>query len=531
MTRSTSIVFVSVLWAVAVAMAFGAPVSAKRADATGAAPPSSSTIDDGLAAMWTKAGVKPAARASDAEFLRRVALDLVGRIPTPGEVNGFLSDTKADKRARMVDRFLASKDYAQHWADVYMDLTIGRQLRLRPRINEAARGYFVAQFAANRPIDALVGELVSSTGDADTKPASIYTLSFLLRGKNVAQMAGTTARLFLGQQIQCAQCHDHPYDKRYKQSDFAAFAGYYKKLRRYYFRDPLFGGVIASFESDGLPPRQLRRNNPYVFATPRFLGTNVPANASVPSLLGELATRIRTSPLFAMVTVNRTWRFLFGRALSEPWDDLRALTDPKHPALLGRLAREFARNGYDHKRLLRAIVLSSAYQRTSRHATAKQRRVFAAATVRPLSADQLFRSQLLATGFSEAIALRRGRDRLERFKHQMLRQYLFTFADDDGKDVDAFTGSVAQALLLRNHFVTNQGARVARGTVLRRIFDASGAPEQRLRWMFMAAYSRHMTTAERARYLGYLKRRGNVRQAYEDLFHAMITSTEFLSNH
>jgi len=484
-------------------------------------------IDTHMTAMWRNAGVAPAPRSSDTEFLRRVTLDLVGRIPTPGEVAGFSSDRKPNKRLRMVDRLLASTDYAQHWADVYMDLLIGRQLRLNRRVG-GARGYFVRTFATNKRFDSFVDELITASGDWQLQPASVYILSFYLQGKQVDQLAGTTAQLFLGQQIQCAQCHDHPYDKRYKQADFNSFAAYFGQLRRRAVRDPLFGNVLSVFDSDRFAPKAVRRINAFTLTKPRFLGDTAVAKPKG-WYRTELSTKIRASPLFAMATVNRTWRLLFGRALSEPWNDLRSATDPKHPQLLRGLAGAFRRSGFDHKSLLKAIVLSAAYQRTSHNVSAKQRTVFAAANVRALSADQLYRSQLLATGISELVARSRGQARVPRFEQQFLRQYLFRFRDQGDQGDRAH--NVPQALILRNNHVTNHGVRALPGSVLGRIFAASSVPEKRLEWMFMAAYGRRPRAAETTRYVTLLRRQGSTRDVYEDLFHAMLTSTEFVTNH
>ncbi len=530
-TRKACLALTLVLAALAVAVPQQRSLNAQSASRPAPAhAPATALINAELRLRWRKAKVRPAARAGDAEFLRRASLDLIGRIPTADEVDAFLSDPRSGKRALAVDRLLSTADYAEHWANVYMDLTIGRELRRRGRIIDAVRPYFVNTFANNRPVDRLVTELVSSTGDFELDPAAIYNLSFYARGKDQAQQAGTTARIFLGQQIQCAQCHDHPNDKRYKRADFGAFAAFFSRLTRRAYTDPLFGPVIETYETEDAPSIGSYRNRPAFFVPPRFLGSTKSVAATA-DYLPALAQLVRAAPSFAMTTVNRTWHQLFGRALSGRWDDLGSPFDARHPALLGRLARDFASTGYDHKRLLKAIVLSEAYQRTSAKVTKRQRAVFAGAAVRPLSADQLLRSQLLATGYSRVIQRQRGPDGVHNFEHQMLGRYLFVFGDDAGEEVDTFSGSVAQALLLRNHTLTNQGARATPSSQLQGILNSHTSPAQRIRRMFISAYGRPPTAAESTRYVGYLRKHNHATAGYEDLFHALLTSTEFLSNH
>jgi hypothetical protein len=287
---------------------------------------------------------------------------------------------------------------------------------------------------------------------------------------------------------------------------------------------------------------------------PRFFGRNIPA------LAGEgrrdtLARAVVASDLFAKTFVDRTWEQLFGRGIVEPWDDLGGENDPKHPPLLNRLADDFRTSGYDIKHLLRLMVLSRAYGLTSRNpapvsASASSATTpppaaaadtasappppdpsvsFARAAVRRLTPEELFRSLIIATGVDrlEQLDADKVRKRIER----ALKEYSFIFADDEGAEVNTFNGNIPQALLLFNGELTNQGAKQRPGSNLARILTASNDPATRLRQMFLTTYTRLPTEAEQARLLPALGQGPASRAVYEDLFFALLTSTEMLTNH
>lgn len=489
-------------------------------------------IDSEATRMWMKQKLRPAPEASDAQILRRVTLDLIGRIPTPGEAKHYLNDNKPSKLERYVDYLLRTEDYNQHWADVYSSLLLGRAIRMRGALALGPREYLLKSFRANKQLQVMATELIASTGELRENGALGYLVGQRLRGGSVEQLAGTTANIFLGVQIQCAQCHDHPYDKRYKQRDFKAFTAFFGQTTMRRFRDPLFGPSVMVQDT----PWRIGPRAKYATVTPRFLGKAVTAKNNE-SRRQTLARLITGSPLFAKAIVNRTWSQLFGRGIVSPWNDLGGETDHTHPALLNRLAKSFEASNYDHKLLLKMIVLSKPYRRAARGGVAlgakpgALERAFARAAVRPLTADQLFRSQLLATGITKASSIALSQQQLERRKRRALRQYLFVFGDDEMAQVDTFSGNVPQALLLRNGAITNAGSLGRDGMVLGRVLRGSKVTTQRLRWMFLAAYSRWPTTAETKRYVAYLNKRGNSRKAYEDLYFALITSAEFNSNH
>ena len=482
-------------------------------------------VDRMMEAGWREAGVVPAPAASDAEWLRRVTLDLVGRVPTLAEVESFAADTRPGKRAQTVDRLLASPDYAEWWADLALDLYVARQLR-KPGIEKQLdpRGYFVAAFRDNVRYDRMVTDMLTFSGELGLASPGVFLASHL-RGGGPELLVSASARVFLGLQLSCAQCHDHPTDTRYKQDDFYALAAYFAKTRlRHdgrYFIVPKPRGA-AAFKRPGAGDD--------IVAEPRFLGRSPPAMGGE-SLRDTAARAIVTSDLFAKAAVARTWAQLFGQGIVEPWDDLGGEGDSNHPRLLRRIADDFRDGGFDFKRLLRLLVLSRAYGLSSTAGTGTPPPTqgaaapFARAAVRRLTPEQLFRSLRVATGTDQADPASEAK--AEQKLRRLLREFEYTFGDDEMAEVSAFAGNIPQALLLWNGEVTNKGARARPGSTLAAILASTPDPARRLQRMFLATTSRPPTAEEAARFVPAL----TTPAAYEDMFFALLTSTEMLTNH
>jgi hypothetical protein len=452
-----------------------------------------------------------------------------------------------------------------------LDLFVGRQFR-KPQLERRLdpRAYFVGAFRENRPFDQIVREMLTFTGEILPNGPGVFLASHL-KGGGPEMAASVTARMFLGVQIQCAQCHDHPYDPRYKQDDFYGLVAYFartkhKEQRREASQDAEAQGPAMPSEMPDKAPNDkiyLVIDKPKGQAKFRRAGADTDTAVAarflgrvVAPLPGEtpretLARAVLGSDLFPKTMVDRTWAQLFGRAISDPWDDLGGENDPRHPPLLTRLADDFRASGFDVKHLLRTILLSRAYGLTSRLTTPTTIAIpgvpaatisaadggtaesppndptisFARAAVRRLTPEQLFGSMLVATGADRME--RGGGDEMERKIARMLRECLFVFGDDEMTEVNTFNGNIPQALLLWNGEIVNQGASKRPGGTLARILDENPSPAVRLRKMFLATYARPVTAPEEARLLPML----NQRAAYEDLFFAMLTSSEMLTIH
>jgi hypothetical protein len=538
------------------------------------------TIDALVAQAWGAAGITPAPDAEQGEYLRRVTLDLLGRVPTLPETRAFLADAAPDRRARLVDRLLASREFAEHWGDLYADLLFGQEskaAKLERRYDPAA--WLVQAFDENLPYDRMASALLTARGDVRENGAVAFVASHLGGGGGPEAVAGTAARIFLGLQIQCAQCHDHPYDPRWKQDDFYGLVAFFARTRARNEKlepnpmmvpaaDAATPGTKQLAKKDrtvvliDAPRGEARMHRPHsedeVIVAPRFLGARV-TELPYESRRATVARTIIASDLFGKAMVARTWAQLFGHGIVDPWDDLGGENDPRHPPLLRALAQDFVASHYDIKRLLRTIVLCRAYGRSAAGGTGGQGdaivRAFARTGVRPLPPEALFRSLVVATGAESMARLRsptpeaeacperpgpprRGPRRaqdsscpMDKRLGQAFREFQFAFGDDEMAEADRFDGSMPQALLLLNGELTNTGARAAPGGVLDEILAARPDRDARLASMFLAVYSRQPSAGERQRLTGYLRDQSDSRAAYEDVFFALLTSTEAITNH
>jgi hypothetical protein len=526
-----------------------APAPAAQGAGLGAA-----GLDPLIEALWREASVKPAPPADDGAFLRRVSLDLIGRIPTLAETRTFLADAGADRRARLVDRLLGSREFAEHWGELYADLlfgTEGKAAKLERQYDP--RSWLVQAFEENRGYDKIARELITATGDLRGNGAVGFITARARGGGGPEAVTGAAARIFLGLQIQCAQCHDHPYDKRWKQEDFYGLVAYFARTKPRNEKiegDLRDASMMMAGDEAAAPPKkknkamktfvlvdvkrgEARMHRPHSeedeLVSPRFLGRDVSPQGDE-TRRQALARAILASDLFPKAMVSRTWAQLFGTGLVDPWDDLGGEGDARHPRVLVELARDFVSSGYDTKRLLRTIVLSTAYARSSA-GSADGVAAFAQAGVRPLSPEQLFRSLVVATGAEEMGKRRRDPDRTEKRLLNAFREYQFVFGDDEMAEANRFDGSVPQSLLLMNGELTNGGTKADEGGVLGQVLAGSADPAARLDELYLAAYARKPSPEERAPLVEYLRNHRNGRAAYEDLFFALLTSTEAITNH
>ena len=521
------------------------------------------TLDPLIEALWREAKATPAPAADDGAFLRRASLDLIGRVPTLAEARAFLAEAAPDRRARAVDRLLGSHEFAEHWGDVYADLLFGQE-RKAARLEKQydPQSWLVKAFEENRGYDQIARALITASGDLRDNGAVGFVVARARGGGGPEAVTGAAARIFLGLQIQCAQCHDHPYDKRWKQEDFYGLVAYFARTKPKNEKitgdlgqmNMMMAGADASetapapaattkakakvkvpktFVLVDVPRGEARMRRPHseedLLVSPRFLGREVLPREGE-TRRQALARAVLASDLFPKAMVARTWAQLFGIGIVDPWDDLGGEGDPRHPAILNALARDFVASGYDIKRLVRTIVLSTAYARGGGGSDAGLA-VFAQAGVRPLQPEQLFRSLVVATGAEEMGKRRRDPEKVEKKLSQAFKEYQFVFGDDEMAEANRFDGSVPQSLLLMNGELTNGGTRGDEGGVLAQILAASPDPGARVDDLYLAAYTRRPTAQERAPLLEYLRNQHHARAAYEDLFFALCTSTEAITNH
>jgi len=497
--------------------------------APAAAPP---TLDDAVRAGWTKAKVVPVAAALDHEFLRRVQLDLTGRIPTAADARTFLESADPLKRQNLVDKLIGSPDYQEYQADKLLALLVGRAEKLPQRLRPALRAHLLKSFNDQIPYDVVVRGLLTAAGEVETLPQAAFLFA-QSRAGGPEGAAAATANIFLGVQLQCAQCHDHPYYDRYKQQDFHALAAYFSQTRARRTKD----GDEKTLAVMDVGKGQAKMKTPQgkeVRVMPRFLGRDFTALPDE-TRRQTLARAVTSSDLFAKTVVNRTWQELFGRGLVHPWNDLGGEQDTTHPPLLNHLAQQFTEHQHSLPWLHRTLVLSAAYNLSSESmnaaAAAEQEMVFAKAPVRPMDPFQLLESTLRATGVGDALKEKQGDEVAARRREQALKELIFVFGDDEMAEVDSFNGNVPQALVTFNGELVNRGARANSAVTLGKILEDRKRPATRIEEMYLATLSRFPTPQEADVALNYLESAEKPRPAFEDLYFALLTSTEFSTNH
>ena len=329
------------------------------------APASKNLVDSFVFKKVRELGLMPSAECSDAEFARRVTLDVCGVLPSPAEVAGLEADPSADKRANYVDRLLERPEYADYFAMKWSAILRNQRGaspfgQNGPNSTYAFHGWVREAIAENRPYDRLASELIAAKGDPTNNPAVSWyrTRDFMAdEQKQLRDQVDDTAQLFLGMRIGCAQCHHHPFEK-WSQDDYYGFASFFARVGKKPGDDPTTPRIFVKPTGQATHPNSGKMYDPKALDGPEFskLGPREDPRES-------LATWLRSpeNPFFARALVNRYWKHFMGRGLVEPEDDMRVSNPPTNPELLDALAADFIASGYDLKHLVRLITTSRAY--------------------------------------------------------------------------------------------------------------------------------------------------------------------------
>jgi hypothetical protein len=498
--------------------------------------------------LFTPAGAELAPRTDDATFLRRAWLDIVGDIPAPEHVVAFLLDASPEKRQRLVRDLLAEPQYGVNWARYWRDVIFYRRVEDRALIAaNALEADLSARFNENAPWDAVAAEFITATGDVREVGA---TALIMAQDGRTEETTAEVARIFLGVQIQCAQCHDHPYD-RWKREQFHELAAFFPRIGVRQVQSTTQRS-FAVFANDRTPPRNMMRNNenrptpehympdlddpaaPGTRMQPRFFLTDaeLPLGAADSVRRASLARWLTANEWFAKALVNRLWGELVGEGFYEPIDDLGPDRTASAPRTLDLLAAQFRASGYDVKWLFETILATDAYQRESRPRRSVGAGVaFAANVPQPLRADQLYNAVLSAFDRNDdpANARRRrgggggggmGRNRGPR------GEFAETFGYDPSDPRDAIAGSIPQVLAMMNSEQVAAGARAGRG-VLKRLVAEIPADDALVHELYLQTLSREPTGEELAIALKYIADVGRRNEAVEDLMWALVNSAEF----
>lgn len=483
-------------------------------------------IDQRIGEKLTQAKLAPAELADDAEFVRRVYLDLTGAIPRVADARKFLTDTRADKRARLIDQLLASPAHANHLANHWRSMMLPGGVNFE-QINSVVgvQNWLRQRFLENLRYDNLVSELLVSTAGDDAGPALYYTSLNLAPEK----LASSTARIFLGLQIECAECHDHPTD-HWKQVDFWGYASFFAQLERPANENPGMLQMVLKDTKSG----DVKLPNSETIVLPKFPSGQEPGADELGTRREKLAVWMasRDNPYLARAVTNRAWSILFGRGLVEPVDDLGDHNPASHPELFDELTQYFIETGFDLRELMRTLAQTQTYQRTSRW-TAENvpHELYAHMPVKALSAEQLYDSL-------NRVLVRRNQGQMPglNLRSPLLdpqRQQFLTKMQGQGRSPLEYQAGILQALTLLNGSDLAEATTSDRSPLLLAL-DAPVFDEgDRLDTLFLATLSRPPTADERALFLKHLASRqaSDRPQAWSDLLWAVLNTAEFATNH
>jgi hypothetical protein len=541
-----------------------------------------STIDEHLRQGWEDNEITASESADDAEFARRASLDIIGRIPTYTELTEFLASDSRDKRARFVDQLLDDEDYIRNSASIWGNLLVGRSNN-RGGGRAALDGWLRNAIYTNIPYDQFVKELISAEGSSDENGAVVFLSSHL--NEMAVPATSITSRLFLGRQLQCTQCHNHPFND-WQQAQFWGMNAFFRGTRRQ--GNPNRGAVTLTDAPAATMVDFEKRNGTMQSARRQFFdgdGAKVAALDVTVDILElrnrgqklaltkpreELANYIidPSKPYLAETQVNRVWANLFGYGFTKPVDDMGPHNQASHPELLKYLAGQFREAGYDNKRLIRWIAGSQAYNLTSRfneenlddNPAAGEMPIFSHMYLKQFRAEQLYDSLLIATAADQA---NRTSDQAEAQRATWLRQFVQTFGTDENDESTSFNGTIPQALLLMNGQLINNALGGGDGSFLRKVvLSATGRPDEdsksapktvkqarlaatraarsrnknttaKIETLFLVALSRK-PTADELDAFNKVYSSGNYRDpvvGLQDVFWSLLNSNEFVINH
>lgn len=520
-------------------------------------------INDEISQVWKDNGLIAAAPATEGEWCRRVYLDIIGRIPSVDELKDFANDKDANKKAKLVTKILFDEkyveEYARNWTSIWTNILIGRNggNDRNTMINRSGmQKYLRDSFARNKPYDVMVRELVTATGNANPGEKDFNgAVNFLIQKVNEEKATLATAdttKIFLGLQVQCTQCHNHPFND-WKQQKFWEMNAFFRqtrarrgeqnqKLRRYESAE-LFDEDFAGEDRDASKAviYYELRNGLLKSAYPIFVdGTPVGESGYLSDvnrrqLLGDMIVK---SEFMDKSIVNRVWAHFLGYGFTKPIDDLGPHNAPTHPALLEYLGKEFRGASFNLKELIRWITLSEPYSISSRITSSNkaddplmgESPKFSHFYMRNMRAEELYESLLVAT---EAHKTKGSYEDQEKSKNDWMKQFVIAFGTDEGAEATTFNGTIPQALMMFNGELVKKATNSEKGSFLANIAaDGRLKAPDKIRHLFVAALGRvpNNRELEIANKL-LMARNGDTTAALQDIFWAVLNSNEFIINH
>ncbi len=491
-------------------------------------------IDEHIDRKLAKMRITPSGLCSDETFLRRATIDLIGLLPTPAEYERFLSDPAPNKRAQLVDELMTRKEFTELWVMKWAErLGIRSTLEVSQKAMLLYHGWLSERLAAGTPINVIVRDILAARGGTFTSPAT----NFYQLETDVLKLTENVAQAFLGMRIQCAQCHNHPFD-RWTMDDYYGFAAFFTQVGRKGGEDPR---EMIVFNSGG---GEMKHPVGGRVMAPKFLGGPVAdvAGKDRRAVLADWLTA-NENRMFARNVANFTWAHFFSRGIIEPADDLRVSNPPSNGPLLEALADRLIAYDFDHRKLVRDLCTSHAYQRAAApNATnASDLSNFSRMQVRRIRAETLLDAIAQVTQTPNKFGgLPLGARAAQIPDGNTSDYFLTTFGRSTRATVCTcevrMEPNLSQALHLLNGEAAHQ--RIHQGGVVAKLMDQGRTPAQIIDQLYLACLSRRPTDAERAGLLAQLPPVDSAkpdavaqRAALEDVFWAILNSREFMFNH
>jgi hypothetical protein len=499
------------------AVRVGAPF--QNAEMKNASFPTQNFIDEKILAELQRLRIPPSPLVGDAEFFRRVHLDVAGRLPAPGRVRAFLAEPpSAGKRVRVIDELLASPAFVDFWTLKLADLLVINSKKMGDQGTMAYHGWLREQLAANAPFNRTVSALLTATGDTSQHgPANFFGVA-----NDPRDLGEFVSQTFLGMRVACARCHNHPFD-RWTMNDYHHFAAYFARTGHEGTR------VVVRAHGEVQHPKSGKD------VLPRPLGHDGPAAEVAGDRRGALAAWMTSpgNPMLAHAVVNRVWKALLGRGLIEPVDDVRATNPASNPALLDALAADFAKHNYDLRRLVRTIVASRTYQLSpvTNEINRLDERFFSHAYLKPLTAQVLADAIAQVTGVPEQYpGYPEGTTATQLPDSQVASYALDVFGrcprTTSCENPAQFGGGLSQAL----HLINGRTVNARLGPALKQQLP-SGSDRAVIEEIYLRSLSRPPTDQESAHWSKALAASSAREEFLEDLLWALLNSREFAFNH
>ena len=484
-----------------------------------------SSIDSMIQAAWKKEGVTPTAPADDARFLRRLYLDVLGTIPPAQVVSDFLTDKSLDRRARAIESVLDSPRYADNWTNYWNRVLMAGRVE-NPRFVDrgAFQNWLYQEFDNNTHWNKFAYDLITasgqnSAGGANAKRMSVAkntamtdpdsgnkingAVNWVLKYQGKPEdLSGNASKIFLGVQIQCAQCHDHKTEK-WKQEDFKKFTACFVNTRpKPLVADRTMKDYRVELMDVARPFVRKGKKKPdstatYANSVPSALdGTDFSGSGNRRQALASWMTAPE-NPWFAETFVNRMWSHFLGRGFIEPIDDIRPSNPVVMPELLKKLSDDFVAHDYDVKRLIKTICSTQVYQLSSagKAKTDEDNTLWAKFRLKAMGPEETLDSLITATSLQPVLEKQFGAN-VEQMKARVNQQFSFLFDVDEEFEQKEFEGTIPQALMLLNGALTNKSTTPIPGTTLAEVMAMPGEDASKIEALYLRTFSRKPTATE-----------------------------------